>query len=112
MHCFLSGVPTETVGDSRLQSCAAMMSKSFYNCGECSHSYKLHMHRTYDLVTVKRSFISEEVQRKINEKKDVKSRMEAAVNEMINLVNEFETEQAEILRVSVLSQGCCNDPLQ
>ena len=99
-HCNLPGVPTETVGDSRLQSCAAM-SKSFYNCGECSHSYKLHMHRTYDLVTVKRSFISEEVQRKINEKKDVKSRMEAAVNEMINLVNEFETEQAEILRVSV-----------
>ena len=53
------------------------------------------------MVTVKRSFISDEVQRKINEKKDAKSRMEAAVNAMINLVNEFETEQKEVLKVTV-----------
>ena len=97
--CSLPGVPTETVGDSRLQRCAAMSDDN--NCSDCSHSYKLHMHRTYDLVTVKRSFISEEVQRKIQDKKDAKSRMEAAVNEMINLVNEFETEQAKVYKVNV-----------
>ena len=99
-HCNLTGVPTETVGDSRLQRCEAM-SQSDYNCFYCSHSYKLHMHRTYDLVTVKRSFISVEVQEKIKEKKDAKSRMEAAVNELINLVNEFEAEQKVVLRVCV-----------
>ena len=97
-HCGLSGVPTETVGDSRLQNCAAMAGTN--TCTKCSHSYNQHMHRTYDLVTVKRSFISVEVQEKIKEKKDAKSRMEAAVNEMINLVNEFEAEQKEVLRIS------------
>ena len=98
-HCYLSGVPTETVGDSQLQSCAAM-SHSDHNCNHCSHSYKMHMHRTYDLVTVKRSFISAEVQAKIKEKKDAKSKNEAAVSEMNKLVKEFETEQKEVLRIS------------
>ena len=37
-HCSLSGVPTETVGDSRLQMCAAM-SDNNNNCMECNHSY-------------------------------------------------------------------------
>jgi len=97
-HCGLSGVPTETVGDSRLQRCTAMAGTN--SCTLCSHSYNQHMHRTYDLVTVKRSFISVEVQMKIKEKKDAKGRMEAAVAEMTNLVKEFETEQKEVLRVS------------
>ena len=44
-----------------------------HNCWQCGHSYKMHMHRTYDLVTVKRSFISAEVLAKIKEKKDTKS---------------------------------------
>ena len=76
------------------------MSPVDHNCWQCGHSYKMHMHRTYDLVTVKRSFISVEVQRKIKEKKDVKSRNEAYVDEMNNLVKEFETEQREVLTVS------------
>ena len=96
-HCYLSGVPTETVGDSRLQSCAAMSNNS---CVECGHSYNMHMHRTYDLVTVKRSFISPEVQRKINEKKGAESKMEATVAELKNLVKEFEDEQKEVHRIS------------
>ena len=97
-HCGLSGVPTETVGDSRLQGCAAMAGTN--TCTMCSHSYNQHMHRTYDLVTVKRSFISEEVQKKIKEKKDAKSRMEAIVQEMTNLQFEFKSEQQEVFRVS------------
>ena len=97
-HCLcLSGVPTETVGDSRLQSCAAMSNNS---CVECGHSYNMHMHRTYDLVTVKRSFISPEVQRKINEKKGAESKMEATVSELKNLVKEFEDEQKEVHSIS------------
>ena len=97
-HCHLAGVPTETVGDSKLQSCKAMSPD--HNCWQCGHSYKMHMHRTYDLVTVKRSFISAEVQAKIKEKKDTKSKNEAAVYEMNKLIKEFETEQKEVLRIS------------
>ena len=98
-HCGLSGVPTETVGDSRLQGCAAMAADRT-TCRICTHSYNVHMHRTYDLVTVKRSFISEEVQKKIKEKKDAKSKMEAIVQEMTSLQFEFKSEQQEVFRVS------------
>ena len=76
------------------------MSPLDHNCWQCGHSYKMHMHRTYDLVTVRRSFISAEVQAKIMEKKDTKSKNEAAVYEMNKLVKEFETEQKEVLRIS------------
>lgn len=70
------------------------------SCQKCGHSYNMHMHRTYELFTVKRSFISPEVQTKINEKKGEKSKMEATVAELKNLMKEFEDEQKEVLRIS------------
>ena len=98
-HCYLEGVPIETVGDSRLQGCAAMDS-TCVTCKECKHSFNLHMHRTYDLVTVKRQFISEAVQRKIAEKRNATARMLAAKTVFNQLEREFKLEQKEVMRIS------------
>ena len=47
-------------------------------------------------IFIKQSFISDEVQGKINEKKGAKSKMEAIVAELKNLVKEFEDEQKDV----------------
>ena len=47
-------------------------------------------------IFIKQSFISDEVQGQINENKGAKSKMEAIVAELKNLVKEFEDEQKDV----------------
>jgi hypothetical protein len=98
-HCGVGGVPTETVGDSRLQGCTAMQ-PTRTTCNGCGHSFNVHMHRTYDLKLVNRQFISDAVQKKIKAKKDAQGKMDVLTAVYSKLVIEFEFEQKEVLRIS------------
>ena len=104
IHCGLSGVPTETVGDSRLQRCSAMTAgicgSNNHNTNACGHSYQHHMHRTYDLQVVSKQFLSDGVQDKIKEKKDKKAQMEIFMEELNRQIPEYKEEQATVLRIS------------
>ena len=51
-HCYLRGIDVDQVGFEGLKSCAAMGCGKSTTCLECGHSYKEHMHMTYDLIKV------------------------------------------------------------
>lgn len=72
-HCYLSGVPYETINNEKLRDCKAMKNDL---CSKCSHSYKVHMHITYKTTLVQNEFLSKETQEIIFQKKDVKSQQE------------------------------------
>ena len=95
--CKLPGLPSETVGDYRLQRCNAIVNDE---CRHCDHSYQQHMHRTYDLQVISKKFLSDGVQEKINQKEDSKAQMEIYLAELNRQIPEYKWEQKEVLRIS------------
>ena len=94
-HCGLGGsVRPEVVGDERLMGCAAMNGNNV--CNKCGHSYNIHMHRTYDMVKVKKEFISTAVQEKIDRAKTEKQKAEMRKQEFEKLVTELKEEEVQI----------------
>ena len=65
-HCYLSGVPYETINNEKLRDCKAMKNDL---CSKCSHSYKVHMHITYKTSLVQNEFLSQKTQDIILQKK-------------------------------------------
>ena len=78
-HCHLSGVPVETTNNDQLRNCAAM---SDGNCRQCGHNYRVHMHITYTATLKEKEFLSEDAQKKIKEKSDLKSQKESFIAEL------------------------------
>ena len=89
-HCGLSGVPVETTNNEQLFGCAAM---SGGICKQCGHTYRVHMHMTYTINLVERQFLSEDAQKKIQEKSDLKSQKELFMAEMERSIKERENEK-------------------
>jgi len=98
-HCFLGGsVRPEVVGDERLIGCSAMNSNN--NCKRCGHSYNIHMHRTYDMLKVRKDFLSPATQEKINRATTEKQKAELKRLEFENLVTELQDEDNEIREIA------------
>lgn len=89
-HCYLEGVPLETINNERLFKCKAMRNG---NCQKCSHSFKDHMHITYNTTLVEKEFLSQETQKLIMEKEDMKSRQEAFIAQLREESEEYEKEK-------------------
>lgn len=89
-HCYLSGVPVETINNEKLYGCAAM---HIGFCSKCYHSYKFHMHITYKTNLVEKEFLSKETQRMILEKESLKSQQEAFIRLLQRRIWELETEK-------------------
>ncbi|PFX23175.1 hypothetical protein AWC38_SpisGene12261 [Stylophora pistillata] len=89
-HCFLSGVPVETINNEKLSSCLAMHSGL---CTKCSHSYKFHMHITYKTNLVEKEFLSKQTQSSILEKEGLKSQKEAFIRLLQRDIWELEREK-------------------
>ena len=94
-HCYLSGVPVETTNNEQLRGCAAMFNGYCTN-SKCKHDYRLHMHMTYTADVVEKEFLSEEVQKKIQKKTDLKSQKEAFIAELETRIKELEEEKETI----------------
>ncbi|XP_028408705.1 uncharacterized protein LOC114531265 [Dendronephthya gigantea] len=96
-HCSISGVPTETRNDPRLQGCECI---SGVYCRECHHHYSDHMHLAYTLEKVPKQFISKDVQKKILAKKTEKERKEEYLAIIDGMLNELQNEEKLIMQVS------------
>ncbi len=96
-HCTLSGIPTETTNDARLQGCGCI---SGTTCHECGHHYTYHMHLTYNLEKVSKVFISDDVQKKIMAKKTEKEQKEEFKRQIDVKLCELQDEEKTILQVS------------
>ena len=91
-HCYLSGVPVETTNDEQLRGCAAM---SDGKCTQCRFNcdYTFHMHITYTTDLVEQEFLSEDAQKKIKEKSDLKSQKESFIVTLERSIKELEDEK-------------------
>ena len=91
-HCYLSGVPVETTNNAQLRECAAM---SGGKCTQCSLNcdYTVHMHITYTANLVEKEFLSDDAQRKIKEKSDLKSQKESFILELERSIKELKNEK-------------------
>ena len=91
-HCYLSGIPVETTNNAQLRQCKAM---SGGKCTQCRFNcdYTVHMHITYTAKLVEKKFLSDDAQRKIKEKSDLKSQKELFIVELENSIRELEDEK-------------------
>ncbi|XP_038059663.1 uncharacterized protein LOC119730719 [Patiria miniata] len=116
-HCTLSGIPTETTNDARLQNCECIIgtSSSFFDtvrrtignilvrpteCTKCGHHNNTHMHMTYDLQVFSKEFLSEEVQTQISEKKSARETKEAFKEAIDTKIAELKEEENTIVITS------------
>ena len=92
-HCYLKGVPTETINNEQLYRCAAMCNGI---CQNCHHNYKLHMHMTYTTNLRETTFLSPKIQAEIKQKTSVKEQKEALIRELQKSVKE-NTEEKDFI---------------
>ncbi|XP_041471857.1 uncharacterized protein LOC121421261 [Lytechinus variegatus] len=95
-RCRLKGVPVETTSNPQLARCWAMESE-YCKHSNCEHSYKQHMHVTYEIMITERDFLSIQSQDQINTIQDTKSKKEAFINEINKKVEELKAEQDIIM---------------
>ncbi|XP_038059614.1 uncharacterized protein LOC119730688 [Patiria miniata] len=117
VQCTLSGIPTETTNDARLQGCDCIRGTASFmmgkvvrairnvvvpqtECRKCGHHYNTHMHMTYDLQLVTREFLSEEVQTQINQKKSARETKKAFKEAIATKKAELEEEENIIIKTS------------
>ena len=92
-HCYLSGVPYETINNEKLRDCKAMNNDL---CSKCSHSYKVHMHITYKTSLVQNEFLSQKTQDIILQKKGLKSQIEEFICQLKTQIDELMKEKEYI----------------
>ncbi len=93
----LSGIPTNTTNDARLQGCQCI---SGTTCTKCGHHYTYHMQMTYTVETVWREFISDDVAKQIMVKKREKEKIEEFKRQVDVKLCELQEEEKTILKVS------------
>ena len=97
--CSITGVPTETTNDQRLQNCWAMSPSRTY-CQFCGHHYTVHMHITYSTEIFKEDFLSQDVQDQINQKNSIKAQKEAFKQAVDAKNDELMKEEKIIMKTS------------
>ena len=91
-QCYLCGISSEVVGGVTLSDCAILTGNG-NRCLICGHSNYEHVYQTYDLITVKACFVSEEVRRQCEVSQ------QSSMDTMKSLLNELHAEQKEVLLV-------------
>lgn len=92
-HCYLKGIPSETINNRQIYYCRAMAQGK---CRHCRHDYRDHMHMTYTTSLVEVTFLSDDVQKEINDLKDVKDKKQKAIEEL-EKHNKENKEEKEVL---------------
>ena len=102
-HCKLTGIPTETTNDPRLQHCWCVKTKENKNavdCHQCGHHYTKHMHITYDTEIFPVEFLDKAVQAEIYQKKSAREQKEAFKRAIETKNAELMEEEHTILKTS------------
>lgn len=96
-HCHLEGIPIETTNNPRLYYCGAM-AKGRCRARDCKHDYRDHMHMTYTTSLVETTFLSNAVQKEINDRASVKEKKEKFIAELEKSIMEFGEEKETLYR--------------
>ena len=96
-HCYLEGIPIETTNNPRLYHCG-VMAKGRCRVRDCKHDYRDHMHMTYTTSLVEATFLSDAVQKEINDLASVKDKKEKFIAELEKSSKEFEEEKEALYR--------------
>ena len=106
-NCGTKGLSTETANNKNLKNCRAFRVSRKYTtqkfdkvgqpCNNCQHDYKLHMHITYTTKIVQKKFFSEGVQKKIEEKGNLKDMQKEALEQLQNTIEQLEGEREIIM---------------
>ena len=93
--CSLKGVPVETTNNQQLYHCRAMADG---RCRHCKHDYRDHMHMTYTTSLVEATFLSDVVQKEINDLTNVKDKKEKVIALLEKRIEEYEEEKQVLYR--------------
>ncbi|CAF1523415.1 unnamed protein product, partial [Rotaria sordida] len=96
-HCNLKGVTTNTVNNSALRECAAMVNGK---CTVCNCPWTTHMHITYENKHIVRTVIDDNVQKLISEKKNNYEVISTLIDNCDCLIKELKVEQDLITQIS------------
>ena len=96
-HCYLKGIPTETVNNAALQSCAAFNGED--HCQRCHHSWRVHMHMTYDMEKETVRVINKHKESLLNKEKGHATKLADFINRVQVYVEELKKEQTQITNI-------------
>ena len=103
-ECYLKGISPEVINDIRLAECLAIISSTGI-CHQCHHHYRQHMHITYELEEVVKSFMSEDVKNEIAKKETQKEKYDELIRQKNVLVDELTKEHDKVIDSSA-KFGC------
>lgn len=92
---YLEGIPVETTNNHQLYECRAMDNGT---CRHCKHDYRDHMHMTYTTSLVEATFLSDAVQKEINDLTSVKDKKEKFIAVLEKRIEEYEEEKKTLYR--------------
>ena len=94
-HCHLKGIPSETTNNPQIYNCRAMANG---RCKYCKHDYRDHMHMSYTTSLVEATFLSDAVQKEINDLNNVKDKKEKFIAELEKRIKEYKEEKEVLFR--------------
>lgn len=94
-HCYLKGIPSETTNNPQIYNCRAMANG---RCKSCKHDYRDHMNMTYTTSLVEATFLSDAVQKEINDLTNVKDKKEKVIALLEKRIEEYEEEKEVLYR--------------
>ena len=96
-HCTVKGIDVDQVGFEGLKYCLAM---DCTTCLVCGHSYKEHMHMTYDLIQVPFEKFNDEVNNKLNDNRDEKKTKEHRIKTLDDIIRNMKVEKMKLFESS------------
>ena len=99
-RCELTGVPCDTFGHEKLLNCVCISGNNCIHAG-CGHSYKEHMHISFETKEVKKKMINEKITKMIETEADAQEIKQAKIKELDNFNAEFESEAKTIVEYSL-----------
>ena len=92
----VKGIPVATSNIQQLYQCQAMAASG--RCKYCKHDYRDHMHMTYTTSVVEATFLSDAVQKEINDLTNVKDKKEKVIALLEKRIEEYEEEKQVLYR--------------
>ena len=99
-HCSITGAPSDTLDCVALQHCAAMGPGPFYTCETCAHSWKIHMHVTYECRHVERQVVDDNIQKQIDKNTNSADIVKQHVEALKATAQELKVEKKRLTEVS------------
>lgn len=96
-HCYLKGVPAETIGAPPLERCSAMLPNG--SCKNCNCLWQMHLHITYDLAEELIKVLDEDVINSIKKNKTDREVQALMISKLELKIEQYKKEKEEILIV-------------